>query len=311
MPDDRPRDGPGSMVGPMTTSASAARTTPQDITAAVLQSLAAAPDERLRFLLERLVHHLHGFVVDTRLTAEEWEACIAFLTETGQACTTTRQEFVLLSDTLGVSMLVDLLGNRGPAAATESTVLGPFYVPGSRSRAMGESTAEGEGYGDPARVSGTVRSTNGQPLEGAVLDVWQNASNSRYAVQDGDQPEHNLRGRFQTGPDGRFWFWSVRPTDYPIPDDGPVGRMLAASGRHPWRPAHLHLKVSAPGHRPVTTHLFDDASAYLTSDAVFAVKSSLVCHFDRHEAHEPGAPPDHPGPWYSLEHDLVLAPAEA
>ena len=295
----------------MTASTSSDATAPRDITAAVVRSFATTPDVRLRFLLERLVHHLHAFVVDTRLTQGEWEAAIAFLTATGQSCTATRQELVLLSDTLGVSMLVDLLGNDGPGPATESTVLGPFYVPGSRPREMGESIAESDGYGDPAFVSGTVRTTDGHPVEGAVLDVWQNASNGKYAVQDPGQPEHNLRGRFQTGPDGRFRFWSVRPSDYPIPDDGPVGRMLAASGRHPWRPAHLHLKVSAPGCRPVTTHFFDDGSSYLASDAVFAVKPSLVCHFDRHEPDEPGAPAGHRGPWYSLEHDLVLAPVGA
>lgn len=295
----------------MTPPTSTAATAPRDITAAVVRSFAGTRDERLKFLLERLVHHLHEFVVDTRLSQGEWEAAVAFLTATGQTCTATRQEFVLLSDTLGASMLVDLLDNEGPASATESTVLGPFYVAGSRPREMGESIAEADGYGDPAFVSGTVRTADGHPLEGAVLDVWQNASNGKYAVQDADQPEQNLRGTFHTGPDGRFWFWSVRPTDYAIPDDGPVGRMLEASGRHPWRPAHLHLKVSAPGCRSVTTHLFDDESKYLASDAVFAVKSSLVCHFDRHEPEEPGAPVGHRGAWYSLERDLVLAPAPA
>lgn len=281
-------------------------TTPRDITAAVLQSFATTPDDRLRFLLERLVHHLHELVIETRLTQEEWEAAVAFLTETGQTCTAERQEFILLSDTLGVSMLVDLLCNDGAAAATESTVLGPFYVPGSRTRAMGESLAEGEGYGEPARISGTVRDSDGQPVAGAQLDVWQNAANRKYAVQDPAQPEQNLRGLFSTGDDGRFSFWSVRPTAYPIPSDGPVGRMLTAAGRHPWRPAHIHLRVSAPGCRPVTTHLFDDESQYLDSDAVFAVKQSLVCHFTRHGDDEAGAPSGHRGPWYSLERDLVL-----
>ena len=292
------------MARPM---ASAAATTPGDVTAAVVRSFVATPDERLRFLLERMVRHLHEFIEETQLTQDEWAAAIEFLTATGKACTPIRQEFVLLSDTLGVSMLVDLLANRGTETATESTVLGPFYVSGSFTREMGESIAERDGYGDPAFVSGTVKSTAGRPIDGAALDVWQNASNGKYAVQDDQQPEQNLRGKFHTGPDGRFWFWAVRPTDYRIADDGPVGRMLAATGRHPWRPAHIHLKVSALGYRPVTTHLFDDESPYLTTDAVFAVKPSLVCHFERHEPDEPGAPVGCSRTWFSLEHDLVLA----
>lgn len=289
--------------------AGSSATRPGEITEAVAASFGATPDERLGFLLGRLVHHLHAFVTETGLRPEEWAAGIDFLTRTGQTCSPTRQEFVLLSDTLGVSMLVDLLAATRAPSATESTVLGPFYVPGSPRRALGSSIAEGEGYGEPTRVSGRVLDPDGAPIGGAVLDVWQNAANGRYAVQDPDQPEENLRGRFETGPDGRFSFWTVRPTDYPVPDDGPVGEMLAATGRHPFRPAHVHLIVSAPGFVPVTTHLFDDESAYLDTDAVFAVKASLVCHLERHEAGEEGHPPGWQGPFFTLEHDLVLAPA--
>lgn len=284
-------------------------TTPEALTAQVVASFAAAPGERVRLLLQRLVHHLHAFVTETGLTAEEWMAAISFLTRTGQACTPTRQEFILLSDTLGVSMLVDLLDHAGPPGATESTVLGPFYVPGAPERPLGSAIAEGDGYGEPARVSGRVLGADARPVAGALLDVWQNAANGRYAVQDPTQPEVNLRGRFRTDAEGRFSFWSVRPTDYPIPDDGPVGELLRATGRHPWRPAHLHVIVSAPGWRSVTTHLFDDESAYLRSDTVFGVKDSLVCHFEPHAPGTPGGPEGYEGTWYSLEHDLVLAPA--
>lgn len=283
-------------------------TTPEGLTARVVASFAATPSERERLLLERLVHHLHAYVTETRLTAEEWATAIGFLTRCGQVCTPTRQELVLLSDTLGVSMLVDLLGHDGPPGTTESTVLGPFYVPGSPERALGSSIAEGDGYGEPARVAGRVLGPGGEPIPGALLDVWENAANGRYAVQDPAQPETNLRGRFRADGEGRFSFWTVRPTDYPIPDDGPVGAMLRATGRHPWRPAHLHLIASAPGWRSVTTHLFDDESAYLASDAVFGVKGSLVCHFVRHPPGAPGGPEGHEGTWCSLEHDLVLAP---
>jgi len=225
----------------------------------------------------------------------------------GQTCTPSRQEFILLSDTLGLSMLVDLVNSDAPPAAAESTVLGPFYVPDSPLRRMGSSIIEQENSGAPTRVSGTVLDVEGQPVDGALIDVWQNASNRMYAVQDVDQPPDNLRGRFQTGPDGHFWFRSVRPTDYAIPDDGPVGHMLEVTGRHPWRPAHLHLIASAEGYRTVATHFFDEESPYLESDAVFGVKPSLICHFDAHDPDEPGAPDGLTGPWYTLERDIVLA----
>ncbi|MST31907.1 6-chlorohydroxyquinol-1,2-dioxygenase [Acidimicrobiaceae bacterium USS-CC1] len=281
---------------------------PGEITRAARASFAGAPDERQRFLLQRLVECLHGYASDVGLTRAEWEAAVAFLTETGQTCSERRQEFILLSDTLGLSMLVDALDHPSPTGATESTVLGPFHVAGAPLRPMGSSTVEQDGSGEPAWVTGTVRGTDGRPVAGALLDVWQNAANRLYAVQDAAQPPGNLRGRFRTGTDGTFAFWSVRPVDYPIPDDGPVGRLLAATGRHPWRPAHLHVMVSAPGYRPVATHFFDRASPYLDSDAVFGVKPSLVADFVPHAPAEPGAPPGWEGTWYSLEKDVVLAP---
>lgn len=286
-----------------------AASTAAELRAAAVASFAATPDLRLRFLLERLVDHLHAFVAETRLSEGEWAAAIDFLTRAGQTCTPSRQELILLSDTLGISMLVDLLGHEGPGGATESTVLGPFYVPGSPLREMGASTAVGDGYGDPVHVTGKVSGPDGAPVAGALLDVWQNASNGRYAVQDSGQSGENLRGRFATGADGRFDFWAVRPTDYAIPADGPVGELLAATSRHPFRPAHLHLIVSAPGWRTLTTHLFDAESPHLASDAVFGVKPSLVCRFERHEPGDGGGPPGHEGAWFSLERDLVLAPA--
>lgn len=280
---------------------------PELITQEVVSRFAATPDERLRFLLQRLTRHVHAFAVETGLTQAEWMVGVEFLTAVGQRCSKTRQETILLSDTLGLSMVVDAMAHAGPPNATESTVLGPFYVPEAPIRAMGSSIAEKDGSGEPALVSGTVLDTDGQPVDNAVLDVWQNADNGMYAVQDLGQPAENLRGRFATGRDGRFSFWSVRPTDYSIPDDGPVGSMLRAARRHPWRPAHLHLIVSAPGHAPVTTHLFDDESAYLDSDAVFGVKPSLVCHFEPHQPDEAGAPQGCHGRWYTLERDVVLA----
>jgi maleylacetate reductase len=297
--------------------------TAADLTQIVLARLQATPDSRLRHIMTSLIRYLHGFVTDVRLTQDEWLAAIRFLTATGQISDDRRQEFILLSDTLGVSMLVDLLAGpsgRGAAgAATESTVLGPFYVPDSPERDYGSSIAE-RSSGEPALITGRVTDVDGNPLSGATLDVWQNADDMLYAVQNPDSPPNNLRGLFRTRDDGSFAFVGVRPTDYPIPDDGPVGRLLASTGRHPWRPAHIHVIVSAPGYRSVATHIFDSASRYLDSDAVFAVKASLVRDFERHEpsadgvtapdgAHVPeGVPPGKA--WYSLRYDFRLVPVD-
>jgi protocatechuate 3,4-dioxygenase beta subunit len=287
-----------------------ARTAPDDITRAVLDSFAACPDPRLRQLLGSLVEHLHGFVRENALTEEEWRDAIAVLTATGHITDDRRQEWILWSDALGVSMLVDAIGHPAPPPATESTVLGPFYVPGARRREYGDHLAE-QPAGDSAWIHGHVRSLDGRALGGAELDVWQNGEDELYAVQDPEAPEHHLRGRFETRDDGSFGFVAVRPTPYPIPADGPVGQMLSASGRHPNRPAHLHVIVRAPGHRTLATHLFDDASPHLASDAVFAVKPSLVRSFTRRDAEDPGRPAGVAGTWWSLENDFVLVPAGA
>jgi catechol 1,2-dioxygenase len=202
-------------------------------------------------------------------------------------------------------MLVDALEHAAPHGATESTVLGPFYVPGAEPRELGASIAE-EAAGEPAWVYGHVRDADGKPIAGAELDVWQNGDDRLYAVQDPGAPEHHLRGRFRTRDDGSYEFLAVRPVPYTIPDDGPVGRMLAATGRHPWRPAHIHMIVRAEGYRSVATHIFDAASEYLDSDAVFAVKPSLLREFVRRSADDPERPAGVSGPWYSVENDLAL-----
>jgi len=295
-------------------AAEAAPMTAADLTGMVVERLQSTPGPRLREVMAALTRHLHGFVADVNLTRDEWLAGIRFLTATGQICSDQRQEFILLSDTLGVSMLVDLLaGPSGEGAAgfaTESTVLGPFYVANSPEREYGASIAE-RPSGEPAWITGRVTDTDGNPIAGATLDVWQNADDMLYAVQNPDTPPDNLRGIFRTRADGSFAFLGVRPTDYPIPDDGPVGNLLASTGRHPWRPAHLHVIVSAPGYQDVATHIFDSESKYLDSDAVFAVKSSLVRDFVRHDAGDAAQPP--PGVpagavWYELEHVFRLAP---
>jgi catechol 1,2-dioxygenase len=282
------------------------RTEPADITAAAVASFAACSDDRLRVLLERLTAHLHAFASDVRLTQEEWEAGIRLLTETGRITDERRQEFVLWSDTLGLSMLVDALANPS-AGATESTVLGPFYVPDAPRRGYGDAIFE-EPAGEPAWVHGRVTGVDGAPIAGAELDVWQNGDNRLYAVQDPNAPEEHLRGRFTARDDGTYAFLAVRPVPYTIPDDGPVGAMLAAAGRHPWRPAHIHLVVRAPGYVPLTTHVFDRESAYLDSDAVFAVKPSLLRDFVPRAADDPETPSGVEGAWLSVRNDIVLAP---
>jgi hydroxyquinol 1,2-dioxygenase len=279
-----------------------------DLTDAVEASFDRCEDERLRVVLQSLVRHLHAFVREVGLSEDEWRRAIATLTETGRITDETRQEFVLWSDVLGVSMLVDSLAHPNPTSATESTVLGPFFVEGSPERAYGEAIFDAAA-GEPAWVHGSVRSTEGTPIAGAELDVWQNDANRLYGVQDADAPEDHLRGRFRTREDGSYAFLGVRPVAYTIPDDGPVGRLLAATGRHPWRPAHIHLIVSAPGFETLTTHVFDDESDYLDSDAVFAVKPSLLRHFVRRAADDPERPAGVEGNWWSVCNEIVLAPA--
>jgi hydroxyquinol 1,2-dioxygenase len=283
-------------------------TTAEQITAEVLASFDACPDPRLRELMRALVAHLHAFATETGLREEEWRAMIAALTETGRITDERRQEFILWSDALGLSMLVDALAHELPEGATESTVLGPFYVPGSPQRKYGESLAEEQGAGVPAWVHGWVTGVDGEPIAGAELDVWQNGEDRLYAVQRPEAPEDHLRGRYRTREDGEYAFLAVRPVPYPIPDAGPVGEMLAATGRHPWRPAHIHMIVRAPGYRTLTTHVFDAASEYIDSDAVFAVKPSLLRDFESHAAGDPDPPPGVAGEWVSLRNDLVLAP---
>jgi len=254
-------------------------TTHVTVTDEAVASLRDTADPRLRELLSGLIRHLHAFALETRLTQAEWERAIGFLTETGQTCTDTRQEFILLSDVLGLSMLVETINGDREAGATESTVLGPFHMTESPVRELG-ANIDMVGGGEPCVVSGRIVSGDGTPLPGALLDVWQADGNGFYDVQQPDvQPPGNGRGLFTTDAEGRFWFRTCVPSPYPIPTDGPVGELLRATGRHPYRPAHIHFIASADGHTPVTTHIFVAGSDYLDSDAVFAVKQSLVEDF--------------------------------
>lgn len=275
------------------------------ITQAVLDRFAQTPDPRLKAVVTQLTRSLHGFVQEIEPTFDEWLAAIGFLTEVGRMCTRSRQEFILLSDTLGVSMLVDAINHRQAQGATESTVLGPFFVDTAPTVADGADISGGVA-GEPLFVEATLTDLRGLPIAGACVNVWQSDAEGLYDVQREDLAEHVLRARLSSGLDGKVRFWSILPTPYPIPEDGPVGRMLKATGRHPWRPAHLHFRIDAPGYSPLVTHLFVRDSAYLDSDAVFGVKAALICDFPRHP---PGPMPDGRDldrPWRSLNHTFVL-----
>jgi len=257
--------------------------TEDDITAEVLARFAATPDPRLREIMLGLIKHLHAFVKEVRLTEAEWFQAIEILTEAGKMCSDKRQEFILFSDTLGVSMVVDLIGHRKADGATESTVFGPFHRLNAPEMPAGGNIAHLDKEGIPTIVSGRVLDLDGAPIAGAVLDVWQAQTSGLYDSQDASLEELHMRGKFRTDAAGHYRLCTVIPVHYPIPSDGPVGRMLRATGRHPWRPAHIHFVVSAEGYEPVTTHIFDRQDPYLASDAVFAVKDSLICDFVRHE----------------------------
>jgi protocatechuate 3,4-dioxygenase beta subunit len=272
----------------------------------VAASFERADDPRLRQVLRSLVHHLHAFVKDVELTDGEWAAAVSFLARTGQMCDEVRQEFILLSDVLGVSMLVETINHRAGGTGTESTVLGPFHQVASPPRALGDDIAL-DGKGARCLVEGRVTGPEGEPVAGAAIDVWQANEDGFYDVQQpGLQPELNLRGVFTADAGGRFHFRSVVPRHYPIPDDGPVGELLAVTGRHPYRPAHLHFIVSAPGYRPVTTHAFVASSPYLDSDAVFGVKESLVRDVVVVDDPEVAAELDLPNPFPRLVFDVSL-----
>lgn len=283
----------------------------QTITDAVIQRFSSSTDPRVREVCTSLVKHLHDFVRDVRPSYDEWEQAVDFLTRTGKICDGNRQEFVLLSDTLGVSMLVDAVNNPAGGDITQSTVLGPFYVQDPEVFLLGADIAGGM-RGMPTFVSGAVSSEDGSPLAGALVDVWHSDDDGFYDVQQLDKLGGNAgRGRFITNEEGKYWFWTIKPTCYPVPTDGPVGEMLKAQGRHPWRPAHLHYMIHAPGHRRLVTHVFDRADQYLDTDAVFGVKDELVRDYPEHP---PGIAPDgtmRDTPYATIAYDFVMARAAA
>ena len=283
----------------------------------VQDAFANTPDPRLRQLMTALVKHVHAFAREVDLTPDEWMAGLMYLTRTGQISTEMRPEFILLSDTLGLSMMVVALqqarasGNaKGATEATEATVQGPFYWPEAPEVALGADLGEGV-PGEPTLYMGRVTDLDGQPLVGALLDIWSGDGDGLYDMQLSAEPSMRARGRLRTDAEGRYWFWSIRPTFYPVPDDGPVGEMLRATARSINRPGHIHLMVSAQGHVPLTTHLFVRGSPYIDEDVVFGKRDSLVVDF---EAHPPGKAVDGremTTPYHSASYDFRLAPTRA
>lgn len=276
--------------------------TQDNITQAVIARLAETPDARLKEIMTSLVQHLHAFAREVKLTEAEWFQGIEFLTRVGDITDAKRQEFILLSDTLGLSMLVVAMNNAKPAGATESTVFGPFFVEGAPEYAHGDDVANGAA-GVPCLVRGRVLDLEGRPVAGAAIQVWQADAEGKYDVQRPDQSGHRARGSLVAGPEGEYHFRSILAEAYPIPDDGPVGDMLRATRRHPWRPAHLHFMIQAPGYETLITHVFRDGDRYLDSDAVFGVRQSLVADWKRQDDGT-----------YLVEYDFVLnkaAPAVA
>ena len=268
-----------------------------EITQAAIERLQEGGEGRLQDIMISLTRHLHGFIRDVEPTEEEWMAAIRFLTATGKKCDDQRQEFILLSDTLGATMLIDAINHRKPSGATESSVLGPFYREGAPDYENGADLSDGETGGESVLVSGKVIDLEGAPIAGAVLDIWQTAPDAIYAAQDPSGSSFNLCGRITTEDDGRYWFRTRKPVSYTVPGDGPVGAMLDAAGRHNWRPAHIHFMLSAAGYETLVTQLFTDDDPYLDTDAVFGVKDSLVVHY------EPGEE------GLRLDHDFVMTAA--
>jgi hydroxyquinol 1,2-dioxygenase len=285
----------------------------QALVDAVAASFEQTSDPRLKLVLESLVRHLHGFLRETRLTEEEWRAGIDFLTAAGHITDDRRQEFVLLSDVLGASMQAIAINNQAYADATEATVLGPFFVDGAPSVELGGDIAFGA-PGEPCWVEGSVRDTDGQPLGGARVEVWECDEDGFYDVQHGAD-RTAARGRLHADDQGNFQFWALTPVPYPIPHDGPVGKLLEATSRSPMRAPHLHFLVSAPGKRTLITHIFVEGDALrLGGDAVFGVKDSLVRDFERRPIGTPTPDGRDIGPqrsWTHVRFDIVLAPEGA
>ncbi|GAB3306225.1 6-chlorohydroxyquinol-1,2-dioxygenase [Epidermidibacterium keratini] len=273
----------------------------------VIEAIGPDTDPRLREILSALVTRLHQFADDVSLSIAEWEFAVDFLTRVGQACTDTRQEFVLLSDVLGLSSHIETIGDDDIEGATASTVLGPFHMIDSPERANGDDISP-QTPGQRAVVTGTVRGPDGTPISGATIDIWQADQEGYYDVQREDRDNGNGRALLSTTESGQFDFRSVVPAEYPIPTDGPVGEILRATGRHAYRPAHLHFQITAPGFERLTTHVFIGDSPYLDSDTVFAATPDLTVDFPVVEDAEAAARYGVQAPFRQADLEFVLRP---
>lgn len=279
----------------------------QELTDKVVASFAEAPDERLKYLMQALVKHTHAFVREVRLTEAEWNSCIDFLTAAGHITDHRRQEFVLLSDVLGLSMQTIAVNNEAYKDATEATVFGPFFVDDAPLIEQGGDISGGA-PGEPCWVEGTVTDTDGNPISNARIEVWEADDEGLYDVQHADGRICG-RARLFTDAQGNYKFWALKPTPYPIPNDGPVGRLLDAVGRSPYRASHLHFMVVADGYRTLVTHIFVRGDELLDSDSVFGVKESLVKDFHPHPAAQAtpdGRPLAGGQSWTDVRFDIVL-----
>lgn len=275
------------------------------VTGVVKAAMAGADSARFRRIMDALVVHAHAFVREVELTEEEFERGLQFIVGIGQATSAKKNEVVLTADVLGISTLVALINHRTDFGQTASALLGPFYRGKAPQCALGDNIARAETPGEPLLIEGRVKNVHGDAIPGAVLDVWQASPVGLYENQDPAQAEMNLRGRFTADREGRYRFRTVRPAGYPIPIDGPVGTLLAIQKRHPYRPAHVHFVVSAPGYRTLVTQIFADDSEHLESDVVFGAVRSLIGHFTEHDAANPRWPDVAP-PYYTLDYDFTL-----
>ncbi len=280
-----------------------------ELTGAVEAAMAATPDARLREVMAALVRHCHAFLREALPTEDEFEAGMRFLVGLGQACSDVKNEVVLAADVLGMSTLVGLLNNPVGCGQTAAALLGPFWRANAPSYALGTNLVQSPTPGQPLFVSGVIRDTRGAPVAGASVDVWHASPVGLYENQDPEQAEMNLRGLFTTDAEGRFHFRSVRPAGYPVPTDGPVGDLLRAQRRHPFRPAHIHFMVTKPGFKTLITQIFADDAEHLDTDVTFGVLRSIIGDYVRHEQ-GPAPAPDVDGPYYTLEYDFVLEHGE-
>ncbi len=285
---------------------SATNITEENLTQIVLDRT-KTDDPRFQEFMDKFIKHLHAFIRDLEPTEQEWFTAIDFLTRTGQMCDDVRQEYILLSDVTGASMLVDAINHRGLGSATETTVTGPFHAKALEYE-MGTMIARGPELerGEQAVVRGKITDDDGNPVEGVRIDVWQSDDIGFYDSQDDKQPDMNLRGIFTTGADGEYWFRTIKPCSYPVPTDGPVGELLRAAGRHPMRPAHIHFMIDAPGYERLITHIFSAGDEYLESDAVFGVKDSLVADYIPNNSEEQAKELGFKTPFFEMNFDFTL-----